>query len=278
MIVFPNAKLNLGLHIVGKRPDGYHDLQTVFYPVPPEDALEVVPRQPDDTTTDEPCRLHLSGIEVNGATSDNLVVKAYRLLAADYPLPPVEVYLHKQIPTGAGLGGGSADATFMLKLLNSRFDLQLDTQTLEAYAARLGADCPFFVNNRPVYAEGTGDRFTPIDLSLHGKQLVVVHPGIFISTREAFSHLRPHKPEIDIREVITRPLTEWKELLTNDFEAALFPYHPTLARLKDELYAKGALYAAMSGSGSALFGLFPGLTRIDTDFETPHRAVWVERM
>jgi 4-diphosphocytidyl-2-C-methyl-D-erythritol kinase len=272
MITFPNAKINLGLHVVRKRPDGFHDLQTVFYPVPPEDALEVVPRAAGDG--DAACRLHLSGLPVSGATDDNLVVRAYRQLAADYPLPSVDVYLHKEIPTGAGLGGGSADAAFMLKLLNDCFALQLGEEQLEARAGRLGADCPFFIGNRPVYAEGKGDRFTPIALSLRGLQLVVVHPGIFVSTAEAFAQVTPRMPEMPLTDIIARPVKEWRERLTNDFEASVFPRHPAIARLKDELYERGALYASMSGSGSSVYGLFPALGEVDTAFSTPHAAVW----
>jgi 4-diphosphocytidyl-2-C-methyl-D-erythritol kinase len=276
MITFPNAKINLGLHVVRKRPDGYHDLQTVFFPVPPEDALEVVVRA--DGGGGEPCRLHLSGQPMSGAAADNLVVKAYRLLAADYALPPVDTYLYKEIPTGAGLGGGSSDATAMLKLLNDLCRLQLTTAQLESYAGQLGADCPFFVGNRPVYAEGTGDRFTPIALSLRGLQLVVVHPGVFVSTAEAFAHITPRMPDVPLTEVIARPIGQWREGLTNDFEASVFPRHPVIGELKDELYRRGALYASMSGSGSAVYGLFPALAQVDTTFDTPHTAVWKKRI
>jgi 4-diphosphocytidyl-2-C-methyl-D-erythritol kinase len=276
MIAFPNAKINLGLHVVRKRPDGYHDLQTVFFPVPPEDALEVVVRTGDDGG--EACRLHLSGQPMSGEAADNLVVKAYRLLAADYALPPVDTYLYKEIPTGAGLGGGSSDATAMLKLLNDLCGLRLTAEQLEAYAGRLGADCPFFVGNEPAYAEGTGDKLTPIALSLRGLQLVVVHPGVSVSTAEAFTHITPRMPEAKLTEIIARPVGEWRERLTNDFEASVFPRYPVIGELKDELYRRGALYASMSGSGSSVYGLFPALEPVDTTFDTPHIGVWKKRI
>jgi 4-diphosphocytidyl-2-C-methyl-D-erythritol kinase len=262
--------------VVRKRPDGYHDLQTVFFPVPPEDALEVVVRADDGDS--EACRLHLSGLPMSGAPADNLVVKAYHLLAADYALPPVDTYLYKEIPTGAGLGGGSSDATSMLKLLNDLCELRLTTEQLEAYAGRLGADCPFFVSNTPAYAEGTGDRLTPIALSLRGLQLVVVHPGVFVSTAEAFAHVTPHMPDAKLTDTIARPIGEWRERLTNDFEASVFPRHPVIAQLKEELYRRGALYASMSGSGSSVYGLFPALAHVDTTFDVPHSAVWKKRI
>lgn len=253
MITFPNAKINLGLHITEKRPDGYHNLETVFYPIPLDDALEIhLLNSPSN------CKyaLHLSGIEVTGKVEDNLVVKAYLLLDKDFQLPPIDIHLFKHIPSGAGLGGGSADAACMLKLLNERFSLNLTVEQLERYAATLGADCAFFIQNKPTFAEGIGNIFSPIPLSLTGYQLVVVKPDIFVSTREAFSQIKPHRPEYSLRESLSHPIEEWKESVVNDFEASVFPQYPAIKEIKKELYRQGAAYASMSGSGSSVFGLF----------------------
>ena len=252
MITFPHAKINIGLQVTERRPDGYHNLDTVFYPIPIQDALEVIVAE----GADYDCRLHISGIEIAGDPDTNLVVRAYRLLAADYTLPSVDIHLHKHIPTGAGLGGGSADASFMLRLLNEMFALGISTDKLEAYAAQLGADCPFFITGRPVYATGIGNEFHPIDLDLSGWHLVVVKPDVFVSTKEAYSMVRPAKPEVTLDQKIALPLDEWKESISNDFEEGIFALHPELNDIKAKLYALGARYAAMSGSGSALFGLF----------------------
>lgn len=252
MITFPNAKINLGLNIVEKRPDGYHNLETVFYPVPIEDALEVNILN----ESGRKFRLHQAGLEIEGEAENNLVVKAYKLLDEQFDLPPVEIHLFKHIPSGAGLGGGSSDAAYMLKLLNEKFCLKLTEETLEEYAARLGADCAFFIRNTPTYAEGIGNLFSPIRLSLKGYRILLVKPDLFVSTREAFSRIRPRRQATPLREVIERPIEEWKELMTNDFEESVFPQFPAIGELKEKLYRQGALYAAMSGSGSSVFGLF----------------------
>lgn len=252
MIVFPNIKINLGLSITEKRPDGYHNLETVFYPVALEDALEIraLPE------ADKKITLHQYGMEITGNPEDNLVAKAYSLLDKEFHLPPVEIHLYKHIPSGAGLGGGSSDAAFMLKLLNGHFHLNLSEEQLEIYAATLGADCAFFIKNKPVYAEGIGNIFSPIELSLKGYQIMIVKPDVFVSTREAFANIHPHHPEYPVKEVIRRPVAEWKDTLINDFEASVFPQHPVIGEIKKELYNQGALYASMSGSGSSVFGLF----------------------
>ena len=252
MITFPNAKINIGLQVTERRPDGYHNLDTVFYPIPINDALEVIVAE----GADYDCRLHISGITIEGDTDNNLVVRAYRLLATDYTLPSVDIYLHKHIPTGAGLGGGSADASFMLRLLNEMFELGITTEKLEAYAARLGADCPFFITGNPVYATGIGNEFHSIDLDLSGWHIVVVKPDVFVSTKEAYSMVRPEKPAVTLDAKIVRPIAEWKDTISNDFEKGIFALHPELASIKAKLYELGATYAAMSGSGSSLFGLF----------------------
>lgn len=255
MLLFPNAKINLGLNITERRPDGYHNLETIFYPIPLCDALEVVPRVEDaaSAASSSKCRLHLSGHEVAG---DNLVCRAYRLLDAEFSLSPVDAYLLKRIPLGAGLGGGSADATFMLKLLNRLFMLGLNEEALEERAARLGADCPFFVQNRPTYAEGTGNIFTPLPLSLSGYRLLLAKPSVFVSTREAFALVRPRRPQLSPCDAALRPLEEWRHCLLNDFEESVFPQYPVIRSLKEELYRRGAIYASMSGSGSSVYGIF----------------------
>lgn len=252
MITFPHAKINIGLQVTERRPDGYHNLDTVFYPIPLHDALEVI--EAKDAEYD--CKLHLSGVDIAGDPDSNLVVRAYRLLASDYPLPPVDIHLHKHIPTGAGLGGGSADASFMLRLLNEMFALNISTEKLEAYAAQLGADCPFFITATPVYATGIGNEFHPISLDLSDLYLVVVKPDVFVSTKEAYSMVHPEKPEVTLDKKIIAPISEWRNTISNDFEKGIFALHPELQEIKNKLYQLGAKYAAMSGSGSALFGLF----------------------
>lgn len=252
MLTFPNIKINLGLSITEKRPDGYHNLETVFYPVNLEDALEIR----TSPEAEKKITLHQYEMEIAGSPEDNLVAKAYSLLDKEFHLPPVEIHLYKHIPSGAGLGGGSSDAAFMLKLLNEQFHLNLSEEQLEIYAATLGADCAFFIKNKPVYAEGIGNIFSPIELSLKGYQIMIVKPDVFVSTREAFANIHPHHPEYPVKEVIRRPVAEWKDTLINDFEASVFPQHPVIGEIKQELYNQGAIYASMSGSGSSVFGLF----------------------
>ena len=265
MLTFPNAKINLGLNITEKRPDGYHNLETIFYPVPIEDALEINILNEGNGKF----RLHQAGLEIEGEAESNLVVKAYKLLDDRFNLPPVDIHLFKHIPSGAGLGGGSSDAAFMLKLLNDHFQLELSEEQLEVYAATLGADCAFFIKNKPTYAEGIGNLFSPIELSLSGYQIMIIKPNVFVSTREAFSNIHPHRPEYPVKEAILRPVAEWKDILINDFEASVFPQHPVIGEIKEELYHQGAIYASMSGSGSSVFGLFaPGFVLPEIDWGT----------
>ncbi len=252
MIVFPNAKINLGLNITEKRPDGYHNLETVFYPVHIEDALEVVPLK----DSDKELELQVFGTPIAGNPEDNLVVKAYRLLKDRFNLPAISIYLQKHIPSGAGMGGGSADGAFMLKLLNDKFSLELSKEELEAIASRLGADCPFFIKNEPTFATGTGNIFSPINISLKGLYILIIKPEIFVSTREAFSLITPAYPSKRITEIIQRPVEEWKNNLVNDFEKSVFAQYPEIGNAKDKLYKAGAIYASMSGSGSSLYGIF----------------------
>ena len=256
MINFPIAKINLGLNVVEKRPDGYHNLETVFYPVPIKDALEVktMDRQ---FPSDVDCDLKVTNIHIEGDEQKNLVVRAYRLLKEDFPtLPRCHAHLWKGIPTQAGMGGGSSDCAYMIMLLNNLFQLELSEQQMMDYASRLGADCAFFVKSRPCYAEGIGERLEDISLDLSEWYIGVVRPDIPVPTKEAFARIRPHYPKKNCRKVVMQSVETWKEELVNDFEESVFAVHPELAEVKQQLYNMGATYAAMSGSGSALFGLF----------------------
>lgn len=255
MLTRPIAKINLGLNVVEKRPDGYHNLETVFYPVQIEDALEVYPMDPE-FPSEYDCDLKVTNITIDGDEQRNLVVRAYNLLKADFPtLPRIHAHLYKGIPTQAGMGGGSSDCGFMITLLNQMFNLGLTDQQMIDYAARLGADCAFFILNRPCYAEGIGEKLQPIDLDLKGWYLSLVRPDIPVSTREAFALIKPHHPEVNCREVVKQPVESWHGALVNDFEGSVFAVHPELGAVKDRLYELGATYAAMSGSGSTLFAL-----------------------
>lgn len=248
MIQFPNGKINLGLSIVGKRPDGYHDLETVFYPVAIHDALEFIESREMKFTS--------SGLTIAGNLEDNLIWKAYHLLKKDFPaIPPVNIHLLKKIPMGAGLGGGSADAAFMLTMLNAFANLGLQTKQLLEYAAQLGSDCPFFILNKPCVATGRGEILQPIDLDLGHYRLVLVLSKIHVNTKNAFGLVSPSIPKNSAASIVTRPVSEWKENLYNDFEGPVFALHPLLAEIKQALYDAGALYSAMSGSGSTMFAL-----------------------
>ena len=254
MIVYPNAKINIGLNIVEKRPDGYHNLETVFYPINLLDALEI-------TVTDkqeQDCAIKVSGEVLAGRPEDNLVVKAYKALKAIFPdkIKPVEARLHKHIPSGAGLGGGSSDAAFTLKLLNEKFQLELSEGQLQQIAAKIGADCPFFIKNKPVFAQGIGDVLTELDISLKGKVIVLIKPDIGISTKDAYAMINPKKPELPLTELLKQPIEQWKDNVVNDFEKNVFRKFPEIAAIKDRLYDLQAVFAAMSGSGSAVFGIF----------------------
>ena len=255
-ITFPIAKINLGLNVVEKRPDGYHNLQTVFYPVPIKDALEIHVMD-EAFPSDYDCDLKVTNITIEGDEQRNLVVRAYQLLKQDFPtLPRIHAHLWKGIPTQAGMGGGSSDCAHMMLLLNQQFQLGLTDEQLIEYAAKLGADCAFFILSRPCYAEGIGEKLQPIDLSLSGYHIAVVRPDIPVPTKEAFSRIRPHYPAQNCRETVMQPVDTWRDTLINDFEESVFALHPEIGDIKRRLYDMGATYAAMSGSGSALFGLF----------------------
>ena len=256
MITFPIAKINLGLNVVERRPDGYHNLETVFYPVPIRDALEVTTMDPQFPSPYD-CDLKVTNISIEGDEQHNLVVRAYQLLKQDFPqLPRIHAHLHKAIPTQAGMGGGSSDCAYMIRLLNEQFHLGLSTQQMQQYAARLGADCAFFILSQPAYAEGIGERLEPIALNLSQYWIAVVRPDIPVPTKEAFSLVHPHHPEKNCRDVVMQPIETWRQDLVNDFEQSVFTLHPEIGAIKQQLYSLGAVYSAMSGSGSAVFGLF----------------------
>lgn len=270
MITFPCAKINLGLNIVSKRPDGYHNLETVFYPIPLTDALEIK-YMDEKFPSESPCDLKITGNDIDCYEEDNLVIKAYQLLAADFQLPRVHAHLVKRIPTQAGLGGGSSDAAYMIRLLDERFRLNIGIPEMERYAAKLGADCAFFITADPSYAEGIGDVLMPADVpgaGLGGYYLAVVKPSVAVSTRDAYAAIVPKTPAKCCRDIVRQPIETWKDELVNDFEAPIFAMHPELAAIKQSLYDAGAVYAAMSGSGSALFGIFREQpTGLEKEFE-----------
>lgn len=251
MITFPNAKINLGLNIVERRPDGYHNIETVFYPVPLTDVLEIVPANDGDETT-----LTSYGNKVDCPPEKNLVMKAYRLLQEQYGLPAVAMHLYKHIPDGAGLGGGSSDAAHALVMLNKMFELGLSDQELAAKAVTLGADCAFFIYNRPMLATGIGDVLTPVDVNLQGRTLLLVKPPVGVDTRTAYSRVTPTPPSVSLERMITLPVEMLDGHLNNDFEPSVFAALPQLWLIKAQLLDKGAQYAAMSGSGSTIFGIF----------------------
>ncbi len=263
MLVFPNCKINIGLIITGKREDGFHNIETVFYPIQLNDALEIIlssgPGHPPETVFTH------TGDHIDGDEKDNLCLKAWLLLKKDFPhLPAIKIHLHKAIPMGAGLGGGSADAAFTLVALNEKFALNLSEGQLKAYAFQLGSDCPFFIINKPCIATGCGEILRPINISLQGLQLILVNPRIHVNTRWAFSRLNitpdgqtiKKVPDESLKKIISQPIANWKGLLINDFEKPVFEKYPEIKTIKEALYEKGALYASMSGSGSSVYGIF----------------------
>lgn len=248
MISFPNAKINIGLLITGKRPDGFHNLETVFFPVRWSDALEIA--------YSEELNFSSSGIEIACSSESNLVMKAYQLISEDFNIPPLRIHLHKQIPFGAGLGGGSADGAFMLRMLNKTFALNISHEKMIEYAARLGSDCPFFMINQPVFATGRGEVMSPIHISLKGLSLLMVKPSVVVSTASAFRYVVAQQPENSLLDLVQLPVTEWKGNIFNQFETSVFQQFPEIEEIKNQLYNMGAIYASMSGSGSCVFGLF----------------------
>jgi 4-diphosphocytidyl-2-C-methyl-D-erythritol kinase len=255
MIVFPNCKINLGLNVIKKRDDGFHELETVFYPLPVHDILEIVYLRKLRGRPGIP--FSISGLEIDGKKNSNLCLKAFKLLKKKIPhMPSVQLHLHKIIPAGSGLGGGSSDATYTLKVLNDICSLNLSTEQLLKYALQLGSDCPFFISNKPCFSKGRGELMEEINLDLSQYKIILVNPGFAVNTREAFSGITPSIPEVSIKEIIKKPVATWRNELTNDFEKTVFLRHPAIADIKDEFYKAGAVYASMSGSGSSVYGIF----------------------
>lgn len=274
MICFPNAKINVGLHVLSKRNDGYHNLETLLYPIGLKDALEIIPTSTGNAkqygaieanqektvnpVTSAPYRFFQTGLPLTGVAEGNLVIKALQQVKKRREIPPIDIHLLKKIPSGAGLGGGSSDGAFMLRLLNETFQLQFSEEELSRMAAMLGADVPFFIGNRPALATGIGDQLEPVDLDLSRYFLLLVKPNIEVSTKAAYAMVTPAVPEVSIREIIRQPVHEWRQALKNDFEPPVFKKYPAIARIKQQLYEMGALYASMSGSGSSVYALFEG--------------------
>lgn len=250
MICFPNAKINLGLNIVSKREDGYHNLETVFYPINIQDALEIILSKSGEDSFIE------SGLKVDSSSDDNLVMKALRVMRESFSIPPLEVHLLKKIPFGAGIGGGSADASFMLRLLNDTFNLGATNEKMADMASKLGADCPFFIYNRPMFASGIGEKLEDIEVSLSEYKIVLVKPDVHIPTKDAFALIKPSQPEVSLKEIVKLSVEEWKYLIKNDFESSIFPKYPIIEQIKNQLYELGASYVSMSGSGSSVYALF----------------------
>jgi len=269
MITFPCAKINLGLNIVSERENGYHNIETVFYPIPLYDALEIK-YMDEKFPSDVPCDLKITGNAVDCDEQWNLVVRAYNLLAEDYKLPRVHAHLVKRIPSQAGLGGGSSDGAYMIRLLDERFRLNIGNAEMERYAAKLGADCAFFITSEPAFATGIGDELAPVDGpegNLKGYYIAVVKPDVAVSTRDAYKQIVCKKTGKSCRTIVRQPIETWKKELTNDFETPIFAVHPELAEIKTRLYNLGAVYAQMSGSGSAIFGIFKQKPTFDIEKE-----------
>ncbi len=273
MIVYPNCKINFGLHILEKRTDGYHDIETNFYPIVLSDILEIIENKDPENSPSFP--LSTSGLTIQGTTSSNLCVKAYKLLKKDFPkLPWVRVHIHKIIPIGAGLGGGSSNGAFALKLYNELFSLNICKEKLLEYAAVLGSDCPFFIINKPCYATGRGEILKEIDLDLSAYKFAIINPGIYINTGDAFRDIRPRFSEKSVLDIIKEPIETWKENLVNDFTEPVYKKYPEIQSIEDHLYHAGAIYACMSGSGSTVYGLFKKEAEVELSFP-PHYFVRV---
>ncbi len=266
MIIFPGCKINIGLNIIGKRPDGYHKIESIFYPLELSDILEIIPN--------DIFSISVTGLPIKGDHSDNLVVKAYYLLQDKYDLPPVKIHLHKVVPMGAGLGGGSADGAATLVLLNRLFDLNIDTKKLELYADQLGSDCAFFIQNTPSFVQGKGEIINPIDVNLKEKYIYLINPQIHISTAEAFGGIVTSPPSKDLKELIRLDFNIWRSELKNDFESTIFPNHTDIEKIKEELYNLGAIYASMTGTGSSVYGIFEK----EPITNHPHYFEWVSKL
>jgi 4-diphosphocytidyl-2-C-methyl-D-erythritol kinase len=266
MISFPNCKINLGLYITEKRTDGFHNLETIFYPIPLTDVLEILPHQ---TPNNNNSTYTTTGLDINIKTEQNICYKAYQLLKKDFPnLPPIQLHLHKIIPTGAGLGGGSANGAFTLSMLNKIFALQLSKNALINYALQLGSDCPFFIYNTPCYATGRGEMLSTININLNNYFIVLVNPGIHVNTGWAFTQIMPEPPANNLQDAITLPVELWKENISNQFELPISKAYPEIKNIVNYLYQQGASYAAMSGSGSTCFGLFKKEADVSLNFSS----------
>lgn len=274
MIAFANCKINLGLNIISKRPDGYHNIETLFFPLHQADILEVaLPGK--ELAEGHDYLLKQTGIEVDCAPEKNILVKALYALKEVREIPCVYMHLHKQVPMGAGLGGGSADAAVLVKTLNTILNLDMTTEEMEKVLTKVGADCPFFVQNKPSLASGIGEILRPVEFNaLKGKYIRLIKPEIHVSTAEAYAGVTPQEPSVHIEEIIKRPISEWQGLLVNDFEESVFKAHPELGQIKQWLLDKGAIYAAMSGSGSTIFGIFG--EPFYEDCEITEAAQWLE--
>jgi 4-diphosphocytidyl-2-C-methyl-D-erythritol kinase len=266
MVVFPNAKINLGLSVLKKRDDGFHDIESILYPIPLNDALELIVA-PDNKFT-----FSVSGLEIPGNKNTNLCLMVWELLQHDFGLPAIKAHLHKAIPMGAGLGGGSADAAFMVRLINQVFRLNLSVGKMEDYARQLGSDCAFFINNTPAFAYGRGDQLKPVEVDLSGYFLVLIKPDVHINTAEAYQGIKPSFPEFSLSEIGKLPVEVWKDKMKNDFEKSVFHAHPVLGDIKKQLYQSGAVYASMTGSGSAVYGLFK--ENVDLQFHINNHFYW----
>ena len=272
MIAFPHAKINIGLNILSKRMDGYHNLQTIFYPVALNDALEIIDGNEQETGIEFTC----TGLPVNGNINDNLCVTAYELLRKDFPqITAIKGHLHKIIPMGAGMGGGSADAAFMLRLLNNKFQLNLSIDQLIDYALQLGSDCPFFILNKACFATGRGEIMQPVNIDLRSYNILIVNPGIHVNTASAFSQITPGENSTELQSLIMHQITTWKHSISNDFEKPVFAKYPEIAEIKNNLYDAGAIYASMSGSGSTVYGIFSGTEKPAINFPAHYFCHWV---
>jgi 4-diphosphocytidyl-2-C-methyl-D-erythritol kinase len=267
MILFPNAKINLGLNLVSKRNDGFHNIETIFYPIMLNDIVEFVPSEKTEFT--------ITGIDIKGDLSNNLVLRAFNLLKKDFVLSGIKIHLHKIIPTEAGLGGGSADASFMLKSLNEYFNLNISNNKLLKYAEKLGSDCPFFIENKPSFATSKGEKLEDIELNLKDYYIVIIKPNVQINTADAYKNIKFSEPKINLKEAIKLPINEWKENIFNDFEEYAFSKYPELKEIKTYLYNIGAEFALMTGSGSAIYGIFKTKPKIDKYKDC---FVWTEKL
>ncbi|PWU03215.1 MAG: 4-(cytidine 5'-diphospho)-2-C-methyl-D-erythritol kinase [Bacteroidetes bacterium] len=259
MILFPHCKINLGLRVIGKRPDGFHDIETVFYPFPLRDIIEVIKKpQSIPHSLHSEIEAYYTGLDIPGESEENICIRAYTLLKKDFPnIGPIELHLHKIIPIGAGLGGGSSDGAFMLRILNEIFNLQIPKQELLKYAAQLGSDCPFFIYDQPCFATGRGEVLEPISFDLTSYSMLLVNPNIHVNTAQAFSSLKSFGNGKSILSVLKNKVELWKNDLTNDFESSVFEKYPAIQNIKQKLYDSGAIYASMTGSGSSVYGIFP---------------------